>query len=136
MEMQYRNALIGWTVVVVDDDPATRDIVQQTLERAGAEVHVASNGFSGFELIKEHRPHFVISDLDMRVCSGWQLLRFVQQDSELETLPIVAYSAHLGPADSQRAVEAGFSAYLHKPIMPSRFVKEVVHALALPAHNA
>lgn len=130
---QLKRSLADWVVVVVEDDPASREVIVHTLERSGAVVYAASNGRSGYELIRAHHPRFVITDIDMPHCNGWEMMRMLRTDPTVARTPVVVLSAHFSPDDHTRAAELGFSAYMTKPIFPSRFILEVLEALDIRA---
>lgn len=118
--------LKGEIIVTVDDDPANRDIVETVLSRVGAEVYTAGHGKVGLELITEHTPTLVITDLDMPVMNGWTLLENVKKEPTLKDIPVIALTAHyLFPEEVKKLHDAGFIGYISKPITPSRFIENL-----------
>ncbi len=124
-----RDILQGWEVVVIDDEPDSLEVASRILRFYGANVYTASNGKEGLELIRHHRPKFVISDLSMPVMDGWEMLFEIQQDRHIAQIPIIALTAHAMVGDRTRAIEAGFYNYLTKPLTPSTFMGDLLRLL-------
>ena len=104
------------TIVVVDDDGDTRELLQSLLTNAGATVHVAASADEGFRLCVEERPDALISDIAMPGRDGYGLLRQLQKALANE-MPqaTIALSAFAGPRDRQLSAEAGFDRHVSKP---------------------
>src|SRR5258708_4231512 len=125
------NALKGWTVVVIDDEPDAAEVVTMLLEMYGATVMVSNNGRAGLEMINQHRPRFVITDLSMPEMNGWELAQKLKlNDRRVADIPIVALTAHAMTGDRSRALEMGFHNYLTKPLVPETFVTQLLELLA------
>ena len=107
--------LKDWTVLVVDDEPDSAEIVQALLEVYGAHVLTAANGRDGLEMIRRHRPRFVITDLTMPEMSGWEAIERLKDDRNVSHIPIIVLSALTDSASQTRAFEAGANSYLMKP---------------------
>lgn len=127
-----RDIFKGWVVVVVEDDPASRDIVSTVLERYGATVHAANNGVMGIEAIRQHKPHFVITDLDMPALSGWDMVAQIREIPEVAHTPVIALSAQFVYPEKARAQRKDILHYISKPVTPSRFIRELVDKLIKP----
>lgn len=126
------NALEGWTVAVIDDDPDSLEVVSVLLEMHGATIKSASNGQAGWELISTVRPDLIISDLSMPGLSGWELVdKLKQGDRALADIPVIALTAHAMEQDRRRAISAGFHNFITKPLQPENFVKQVITILAV-----
>lgn len=121
--------LVGWTVVVVEDDPDSQNVARIMLEKAGATVHVANNGQEGLEAIQRHNPRFVLSDISMPVMDGWQLIKELNNDRRTSEIPVIALTAHAMHGDRAKALEAGFVNYMTKPLDPQKFTMQLLHLL-------
>ena len=101
------------TILVVDDDAATRDLLARFLEREGFAVAVAEDGRRGLELARSLRPRAVLLDVTMPQMDGWAVLRAIRADTEIGATPIVMVSI----LDEQHlAFSLGATDYLQKPI--------------------
>lgn len=125
------NLLQDWTVVIVEDEDDSREVLTLLLEVYGANVIAANTGKEGLALIAKHRPNFVISDLSMPEMSGWELIESLKQgDRVLAEIPVIALTAHAMEHDRRRAIEAGFHNFITKPLEPEKFISQVIRILA------
>jgi CheY-like chemotaxis protein len=124
-----RDALRGWKIVVVDDDPGSLDVATMILEFYGAIVHTATNGKEGLDLIKSIRPRFVISDLSMPTMDGWTMMDEINQDTGLAEIPVIALTAHAMLGHREKAMAKGFHNYLTKPLTPETFINDLLSLL-------
>jgi two-component system CheB/CheR fusion protein len=103
------------TVVLVEDQPDARRMMQLFLEGEGVRVHAAENGISGIELIESVRPDLALVDLGLPVMSGFDLARRIRAKAENNDVWLVALSGYGQDSDIQAALDAGFDAHLTKP---------------------
>ena len=121
--------LKDWKVLVVDDESDSLLVVQTLLEMCGATVFNAGNGKAGLEIAQQKRPHVIISDLSMSGLTGWQMMCQIKMIPTLESIPVIALTAHAMVGDRQRAMEAGFHNYLTKPLRPHTFINDLLRLL-------
>jgi CheY-like chemotaxis protein len=101
------------SILVVDDDDAIRQAVQEILEMEGYNVTTAANGAEALQLLKELPPPCVILlDLMMPVLNGWQFLEAKSKTAAIEQLPVVVVSA---VADPTRESDHGATQIVRKP---------------------
>jgi len=124
-----RDLLHGWDVLVIDDDPASLDIVRLLLRHYGATVHTAINGEEGLSKLESITPRLILSDLSMPIMDGWAMISRVRANPTTAHIPIVALTAHAMVGDSERAISVGSSAYMSKPINPSTFMTDLMKSL-------
>jgi len=117
--------LSGWTVVVVDDDPKSLEILFELTSFFGATVHKAVNGKDGLELVQTLYPDFVVADLSMPVMDGWQMIKRLKADPMTRPIPIIALTAHAMAGDREKALAAGCHNYLSKPLRPEIFGRQL-----------
>ena len=130
--VSIETALQGWIVVVVDDEPDSLEVATVLLEMHGAVVLEASDGQAGHELIRNKRPHLIISDLSMPNMTGWQMLdRLKMDDRSIAEIPVIALTAHAMEQDRRRAIAAGFHNFISKPLVPKTFVHQIIGILAV-----
>lgn len=112
--------LRGLVVVVVDDEPDTRELVKTLLEGCEAIVHTADSVARALELVEEKRPDLVVSDIGMPDEDGYSLI------AKVRALPperggrtfAIALTAYARTEDRTRALLAGFQAHVPKPVEP------------------
>ena len=103
-------------IVVVEDDDDAREILHLLFEACGAEVFGASNVAEALQVLATVEPDLLISDIGMPVRDGFALMREVRATPALAELPAIALTAFAGEANQARGTEAGFNAYLVKPL--------------------
>jgi CheY-like chemotaxis protein len=103
------------TVLVVEDIEFNRDLLGQILEDE-YEVTFAADGAEGLRKAAELRPDLILMDLSLPVIDGWTAVRHIKGIRSLETVPIIAVSAHAMRGDEEAARDAGCDDYLTKPI--------------------
>ncbi len=112
------------TVVYVEDDDASTELVQRALEwGGGVRLVSAVSGERGLELIREHRPDLVLLDLDLPDISGGELLGRIKADPTLARIPVIVVSAATTEGQAQRLLAAGAAAYLTKPVEVARLLE-------------
>jgi len=106
-------------VLVVDDDPATQDIMVRLLRREGFQVQTATDGESGIRLARELKPNVITLDVTMPGMDGWSTLSALKADPELAGIPVVMVTM----VDEQAVGYAlGASGYVMKPIDRDRLL--------------
>ncbi len=101
------------TILVVDDDPVARDLLNRHLSRAGYRVEAAENGEDALRMAREIRPDAITLDVLMPQMDGWAVLSALKEDPELRSIPITMLSI----VDERRiGFSLGASEFLNKPI--------------------
>jgi CheY-like chemotaxis protein len=111
--------------LVVEDDPASRELLRLLLASAGHKVQWASDGMEGYLLALTSPPDIVLCDLQMPVVDGFELLHRLRADPFLRERIVIAVTARSMPGDIDQLVNAGFDGYVTKPISPETFVAYV-----------
>jgi PAS domain S-box-containing protein len=116
--------LEGITVLLVEDDADTRELVTTMLREFGARVVAVNSAKDALASIQREVPSVVVSDIGMSVENGYDLIRQVRALA-LEkggNIPAVALTAYAGPTDRRRALLAGFHVHLAKPVEPDELL--------------
>jgi excisionase family DNA binding protein len=103
-------------VLVIDDDEALLEVVQEFLRSSGYDVETARHGFLAGYLAGHHRPDVILLDIMMPGLDGYEVLSLMRRRSEARGIPVVACTSLKGPEVEARIRAAGFDAYLKKPI--------------------
>src|SRR5579863_1955192 len=103
-------------VLIVDDNRASRDLIRAILKRLPCDILEASHGQQALDLIQRQRPDLVLLDIDMPGLDGLTVVQRIRENTALAGLPVVAVTAFAMERDRQRAMAAGFTAYLTKPV--------------------
>jgi PAS domain S-box-containing protein len=114
-------------VLVVDDDADTLDALRHLLELAGARVSTASSAPAAFDAIEGDPPDVLLSDIGMPGEDGISLIRRVRSldPDRGGRVPAAALTAYTQPTDRDRAMGAGFQAFLAKPVDPQELARAV-----------
>jgi len=103
-------------IMVVDDMSTMRRIVKNILKQIGfSNIEEAENGQEALTKLKADRYGFVVSDWNMPIMSGIDLLRAIRADAELKTIPVLMVTAEAQKQNIIEAVQAGVSNYVVKP---------------------
>lgn len=121
------------TVLVVDDDPSVRTLMEMVLEAEGFTVRCASGGDEALIMVAEERPDLILVDVMMPGMDGRALTRQLRDDPATRTLPVVICSALADDPDQWEAWASGANSFVPKPFDVSRLVAELAaaHASAL-----
>ena len=123
--------IAGKTVLLVDDEPDTREVIGQMLTRAGAKVSLAGSAREAMELLSRSRHEVLVSDIAMPDEDGYSLIRRVRAlpGDQGGDIPAVALTAYAREEDRRRALSAGFQAHLSKPVEPPDLLRKVASLL-------
>jgi len=128
--------LAGLRVLVVEDDPDARELVSTILEDAGAVVRGAESAANGFAAVGAFHPHLLVSDIGMPDEDGYSLIRRVRALG-VEAgggIPSVALTAFTRPEDRAKALTAGFTVHMGKPINPSELIRTLKELATATQH--
>ena len=119
-------------VLVIDDEPDSRELLAVMLVQAGAEVMSVASAAEFLAALESFQPDVAVSDIGMPEVDGYTLLRQVRSLS-LEQggqVPAIALTAYAGEIDRQHAIAAGFQKHIAKPIEPDQLVTAIVSLLS------
>ncbi len=121
--------LSGFHVLVVDDEPDARTLIQRILERAHVTITTAASAAEGIEAVRRHQPDMVLSDIGMPHEDGYEFLIKLRQlpDAQGGDTPAVALTAFARSEDRRRALLAGFQMHLPKPVEPAELLAVVAN---------
>jgi CheY-like chemotaxis protein len=117
--------LKGLKIVVVENHKVLLGHIGVFLGQCGANVVLAENGVQGLEVIKDNRPHVVVSDILMESVDGFEMLRQIRELGPKRggNVPVIAITVLVRQADRIR--NAGFQACLFKPFTPDELLEEI-----------
>lgn len=112
----------GRLILVADDDPLLRSILEHKLSRAGYDVILAEDGGSALEQARSLRPAVLVLDAMMPVLDGFEVLRRIKDDERTRDLTVVMLTALKRQDDVVSALQLGAADYLAKPFNPDELV--------------
>lgn len=123
-------------VLIADDDPLLRDLLQHKLTAAGYAVDVAEDGGQALDLCRRQRPDLVVLDAMMPIADGFEVLRRLKADPETSNLPIIMLTALRREEDIVGALKLGAADYMVKPFIPDELVARIGRLLPIGNHDA
>ncbi|NBC20851.1 MAG: response regulator [Alphaproteobacteria bacterium] len=117
------------SVLVVEDNELNMRLFCDLLEAFGYRTFTSRDGSNAFEIARREKPDLIIMDIQLPEVSGLDITRWIKDDEELKSIPVLAVTAFAMRADEERVREAGCEGYLSKPIQMSSFqraVKELI----------
>lgn len=120
-----------WKILVVEDQPGTRESLVTTLRKTGAQVLEAADGADGLKKVMELRPHLVVCSVLLKKVDGFELLRTLRQNPSTKRIPVIALSYKTTVDEEVRVLGGGFYDFLAKPANPLRLQARSKRALEL-----
>ena len=108
--------LIGWNILVVDDDTRNLFVITSALEKEGAKVSGVLNGKKALEFLEKNKVNMIFMDIMMPEMDGFETIKTIRNTAELSNLPIVALTAKALSSDREKALAVGADDYLAKPV--------------------
>ena len=103
-------------ILIVEDNPASLDILQTRLTAHNYEVITAADGEAGLAMAREKQPDLILLDIMMPKMDGIEVCRRLKEDPSLPFMPIIMVTAKAGSKDVVAGLEAGSDEYLTKPV--------------------
>lgn len=119
------------TVLIADDEPSVRMLVQATIDPDGYNVIEATDGNEAWALILEHRPSLVLLDVRMPGRTGLDILRAIRSEPNLIGTKVILLTASAQESEINAGLVAGADFYLTKPFSPRDLLSRVDEALML-----
>jgi len=118
------------TLLIVEDNEASRDALARRLERRGYSILVAVDGHQAVSIGRAAKPDLIIMDLGLPGIDGWDATAHLKMDRETQHIPIIVLSAHAMPNDRHQAFAAGGDDFDTKPVVFDRLVGKIETLLA------
>jgi two-component system cell cycle response regulator DivK len=117
------------TILIVEDNDKNMKLARDILRAKGYATLEAVTGEEGVQLAKERNPDLVLMDIQLPGISGIEALQQLRADSATHAIPVIAVTASVMASDRRQITDAGFDAYIGKPIALKEFVDTVRRAL-------
>ncbi len=121
---------MNWSVLVVDDEPLTQDLLRLMLEPAGFRVTGAEHGLEALQKVQQNKPDIMILDVMMPHMDGIAVCRKIRSNPETADLPIVMLSGKTHLNAVEEGMEAGANRYLAKPMSRNDLIQSLREVLA------
>ena len=117
-------------VLIVDDEPDFCDLVRNYLQVRGAlDVEVALSGFAAGLTIARFKPAVVVMDILMPDMDGFEVLKMMRSDPEMQEIPVIACTAYRDPQIEDRVRRESFHGYIEKPLKLDRLLEMIEQAM-------
>src|SRR5260221_10967074 len=113
------------TVLVVEDNELNMKLFHDLLEASGYNILQTRNGLEAIDIAREYRPDLILMDIQLPEVSGLEVTRWIKEDDELRSIPVIAVTAFAMKGDEERIRQGGCEAYLSKPISVATFLSTV-----------
>lgn len=115
----------GKKVMIVEDNELNMKLFHDLLEAHGVETIQARDGKNVLALAREHKPDLVLMDIQLPEVSGLDITKWLKEDEELKSIPVIAVTAFAMKGDEQKIREGGCEDYISKPISVIKFIETV-----------
>jgi len=116
---------MGQRILVIEDNPASLNLITYLLHAFGHEAIGASNGAEGLESARNEKPDLILCDIQLPNMSGHDVCRELKNDDAVKQIPLVAVTAFAMVGDREMLLSEGFDGYISKPINPETFIDSV-----------
>jgi len=113
------------TILVVDDNEDSRELVKKILKKHGYEVIEAVDGEDAIAKALAYRPDLILMDISIPKIDGYEATRRLKERPDFKDTPIIAFTAHAMRGDQEKALQAGCNGYISKPINVREFPEQI-----------
>ena len=124
---ERRERVMPKTVLIVEDNELNMKLFHDLLQANGFNTIETRNGIEALDLARKHKPDLILMDIQLPEVSGLEVTKWIKEDDELKSIPVVAVTAFAMKGDEERIREGGCEAYLSKPISVAKFLETVRH---------
>lgn len=112
-------------VLIVEDNELNMKLFHDLLDSQGYETLQTREGLEALSLAREARPDLILMDIQLPEISGLEVTKWLKEDDELSSIPVVAVTAFAMKGDEERIRQGGCEAYISKPISVSGFLDTI-----------
>jgi two-component system cell cycle response regulator DivK len=118
------------TVLIVEDNELNMKLFNDLLEAHGYFTLQTKDGVEALRMARTHRPDLILMDIQLPEVSGLEVTKWLKEDDDLRTIPIIAVTAFAMKGDEQKIRDGGCEAYIAKPISVASFMNTVERFLS------
>ncbi len=112
-------------ILIVEDNELNMKLFCDLLEAHDYDTIPTRNGMSALDLAHEHRPDLILMDIQLPEVSGLEVTKWLKEDDQLKSIPVVAVTAFAMKGDEEKIREGGCEAYIAKPISVAHFLQTI-----------
>src|SRR3954471_7193224 len=117
-------------VLIVEDNELNMKLFHDLLDAQGYETLQTREGLQALALARTHRPDLILMDIQLPEVSGLEVTKWLKEDEDLRSIPIIAVTAFAMKGDGQKIRDGGCEAYIAKPISVASFMSTVERFLS------
>ena len=117
-------------VLIVEDNELNMKLFNDLLEAHGYYTLQTKDGDEALRMARAHRPDLILMDIQLPEVSGLEVTKWLKEDDELRSIPIIAVTAFAMKGDEQKIRDGGCEAYIAKPISVASFMSTVERFLS------
>jgi len=117
-------------VLIVEDNDLNMKLFNDLLEAHGYFTLQTKDGVEALRMARQHRPDLILMDIQLPEVSGLEVTKWLKEDDDLRTIPIIAVTAFAMKGDEQKIRDGGCEAYIAKPISVASFMSTVERFLS------
>ncbi len=118
-------------VLIVEDNELNLKLFRDLLEAHGYETLQTKDGMEVMQLARDHKPNLILMDIQLPEVSGLEVTKWIKQDEELKSIPVIAVTAFAMKGDEEKIREGGCEAYIAKPISVTKFIEVIERVLGI-----
>lgn len=118
-----KKTLVGMNILVVEDDQVLRELICDYFQETGATIFQAANGQLGFQIVEAENIDLVLSDVQMPVMDGVELLKKIRANNS--TIPFVLLATGQCQLTEESAISSGASGLIHKPFKLNEVIAKI-----------
>ncbi len=112
-------------ILIVEDNELNMKLFSDLLHAHDYETIQTRDGMAALDLARQHRPDLILMDIQLPEVSGLEVTKWIKQDEELKSIPIIAVTAFAMKGDEEKIRQGGCEAYIAKPISVAGFLETV-----------
>jgi|TARA_R100000687_G_C6373919_1_gene129287 two-component system cell cycle response regulator DivK len=113
------------TVLIVEDNELNMKLFHDLLDAHGYQTLQTKDGIEALEIARNNHPDLILMDIQLPEVSGLEVTKWIKEDDNLRSIPVVAVTAFAMKGDEEKIREGGCEAYIAKPISVTQFLETV-----------
>jgi len=113
------------TILIVEDNELNMKLFNDLLEAKGYSILQTRNGREALDIARANKPDLILMDIQLPEVSGLDVTKWIKEDPETASIPIIAVTAFAMKGDEERIRQGGCEAYISKPISVASFLQTI-----------
>ena len=116
-------------ILIIEDNENNLYLTKFILEKNGYDTIVAIRGYEGIKKAIEEKPDLIIMDIQLPDINGLEATKMIRDSPLGNSIPIIALTSYAMMGDKEKALHAGCTGYIEKPIDPEKFIYQIMEFL-------